>query len=732
VGLLLALLLLLAARPAAAHGYLLRAIPEDRATLDRAPTRLQYWFSEDLEPDFSSVNVRTQTGDIIATGGVDDDDRSLMAVRLPQNLSDGAYIVELRPAFASDGHVVAESRVFFVGEAVAGVDSAAASDAPLMLEVAWRSIVLTATIVLFGAFALYTLVLVPAWGSRNYRAGLLPPRVMTRLNRIVIFALVIAIAGNVLALLQQSMVFFSASASQVIEQELWQVVRIGSRFGDVWNARMLFLLLAAGLHGAGIYLRREQPDAVRAFWVANLWLVALIIGTFSAANHAAGSLLLPWVAMSVDWLHALAVGFWAGGFVALIIVLPTALRPYQGDARRRALLAVLRRFSRVATAAVVVVIATGIYSALNWVTRPEDITQTRYGNTLVLKAILVLTLLTVAAAHHIALRPARYRRWSRIIERVRSFNQTLRLEAVLIIAVLIAVGMLTASPIPVPAFAQRGVEAPSASATLDDLTVTLTISPGGPGVNTYDVVVTQDGEAVDDADVRLQFVNPRRDWRGNWQRVEAVESGLYVTAGDEIDETGHWWTLLDITQGDAAAQRLVVEWDIDDAAAIIQSRPPNALHIAAFAGVVASLTWAGLPLGRRYYHQLDLRPATLALVVAVTTITIVAIVISVRSITRVESRYDARINPPPTIVNTVLPDADSLMRGASLYVAHCLDWQAASGDFAALRNRLPRTRDDELFTITRDGWQDMPPCTGNLSDEQRWDIVNYFRTLGAS
>jgi hypothetical protein len=47
----------------------------------------------------------------------------------------------------------------------------------------------------------------------------------------------------------------------------------------------------------------------------------------------------------------------------------------------------------------------------------------------------------------------------------------------------------------------------------------------------------------------------------------------------------------------------------------------------------------------------------------------------------------------------------------------------------ALVERLPRTRDEELFFATRDGWRDLPPCVGELTDEQRWHIVNYIRTL---
>jgi methionine-rich copper-binding protein CopC len=79
---------------------------------------VQFWFSEELEPAFSSVTVRNQSGEVIAEGLVSEDDRTLLSARLPADLPDGAYVSELRIAFASDGHVVVETRVFFVGEAV--------------------------------------------------------------------------------------------------------------------------------------------------------------------------------------------------------------------------------------------------------------------------------------------------------------------------------------------------------------------------------------------------------------------------------------------------------------------------------------------------------------------------------------------------------------------------------------------------------------------------------------
>jgi putative copper export protein/methionine-rich copper-binding protein CopC len=720
------LLLIMGVQPAAAHGYIVRAIPEDRAILDRAPTRLSYWFSEALELEFSELNVRDQQGEIIASGGVSENDNTLMTVRLPSDLPDGAYIVELRPAFASDGHVVAESRVFFVGEEVGEVAGQGASDRPVPLEVVWRVLVLGSTLLLFGASTLYAGVLVPAWGSKTYRAGLLPSRVMTRLNVIVGYALLAVFLGNGLALIQQTTVFFNISFTRALDQNFWSLVRIGSRFGDIWNWRMLFLGVVGLMYLASMYYRRTHPETVRPFWVANAWMLALVIGSFSVLSHAAGSLMWPWVGIGVDWLHALAVGFWVGGLAALVLVLPVALQPYQGDARRRALLAVLRRFSRVAAVAVFVVITTGIYSTSNWIYGPDEV-QSSFGGALFIKIAMVAALVAVGALHHIALRPERYARFAALLRY--SFITTLRLEAVLAVAVLIGAALLSATPVPVPDFALREVEAPSAARMVDELSLTLSLAPGGPGVNTYDVVVSRAGETVEEAQIRLRNVYPERDMRSDWQQAEAIEPGLYVTADDAIDRPGDWWTLVDVDDGSGERVRFAFDWQITNEASVIESVDPNIGNLLALAGVLVAVGVVMYPSARRFYALLDLNPVTVTVAVSATVITVIALVIGYNIVDGSRQRYDERLNPVPEVVNPVLPTMDSLKRGADLYAEHCLNWQAIPRDFTALRNQIPTLRDDELYFAVRDGWRDLPACGADLTEQQRWHVVNYFRTL---
>jgi copper transport protein len=713
--------------PANAHGYIVRSIPEDRATLERPPTRVQYWFSEALEPAFSEITLLNAEGNEVAVGGVDEEDNSLMVLRPPADLPDGAYVVSLRPAFASDGHVVAETRVFFVGTSVAGVTGSAASDAAVPLEIVWRGLLLTSTSLLLGVTSLYNLVLRPAWGSKRHTAGFLPPRVMTQLTIMTWIALIIALAGNTLALLQNTMVLFDQPLGAVLRTGTWNTTRVGSQFGGVWTARTLLLIVFGGLLTLATIWRRDKPRTIAPTWNALMWGAALITATFAVSSHAAGALVMPWVAVLMHWLHMTAVGVWTGGLAALVLILPVALRPYTREDARLALLAALRRFSRFAAVALALTVTTGIYNSLNWLYAPAELTQTTYGIALVYKVLLFVGLVGVAGIQHIAANPERYARLNALTDRIGS-RPTLSLEMGFAAAVLIAAGAVSATPPPTPSFITNDTPPPRASQSIDDISVDMTISPGGLGVNTYDTRIRTAGDdTVEGATVFVQFVRPDEDRRGIWHVAEPIDDGLYVAAGDELDEVGRWLALVDVV-GEDTSTRLAFEWDISDDASVIQSIPPRIQHWAALSAVMIALGWAVTPAYRTFMERMRFDALTGTVVIIAIAVTGVLTAVGFEYIARLQAQSAALMNPPPENVNPVLPDATSLQIGAASFSDLCT-WDTTDRAFAALVERLPRTRDEELLEAVTEGFRGLPPCSA--TGEVNWHIVNYLRTLEA-
>lgn len=711
-----------------AHGYLVRSIPENRATFERPPTSLQYWFSEALEPNFSVINLRNQSGDILATGGLSENDNRLLTLRVPNDLPDGAYIVELRPAFASDGHVVAESRVFFIGTEIGGVAGVGLTSQAIPLEVISRFIGMTSALILFGAAVLYINVLVPAWGSAKYPAGNLPPRLMRRLNIWFGVGLVGAFVGNILALIQQTIAFFNIDFMSALKPEFWGLVRVGSRFGDIWNWRMLFLVIIAILFGLSIYQRKTQPRTVRAYWSANLWIIALVLGSYSVLSHAAGSLLWPWMAVITNWLHVLAVGFWAGALVVLVGILPTALQPYGDDTRRQALLAVLNKFSPLAAVSLAVVVSTGIYSATNWIFTPSDI-QTTFGGALILKLILVLALIGLGGVHFITLNPALYTRFEAITQRIQGFIPTLRLEAVFVVLVLGSASLLSSTPIPQPDFIQGEVKTPAQQQKADDLTIEMTLIPGGLGINTFDVYVAQNRGHLKVDDINLINVFPDAAYRSERHKLEDVDFGVFATATDDIQAVGTWWTLLEITLSGKATVRYAFEWEIDGKAGVLQSIEPTVINWLALLMILVVMAWLSYPFLKYWFSKLNLDVASSSIALATIIMTVIMMVGGYVIIQQTRDNYAEQLSQPALAVNEVLPDQASLERGKRAYDVHCIVWQIYSKDFNNLRNRLDTIRDDELYLAIMDGWRGLPQCGRHMTEEQRWDVVNYLRIL---
>jgi hypothetical protein len=95
--------------------------------------------------------------------------------------------------------------------------------------------------------------------------------------------------------------------------------------------------------------------------------------------------------------------------------------------------------------------------------------------------------------------------------------------------------------------------------------------------------------------------------------------------------------------------------------------------------------------------------------------------------TQGQAAYQATLNPTPQAVNIVLPDAESLAQGRALYTERCAPVWAGQPDEETLHARMPRLRDEDLYTLTGEGWLRLPPCEGDLSATERWHIVNYLR-----
>jgi mono/diheme cytochrome c family protein len=91
--------------------------------------------------------------------------------------------------------------------------------------------------------------------------------------------------------------------------------------------------------------------------------------------------------------------------------------------------------------------------------------------------------------------------------------------------------------------------------------------------------------------------------------------------------------------------------------------------------------------------------------------------------------------------NPIAADATSIARGKAVYTAECFTCHGPSGkgdgpqakDLEKNPGNLTKLQgqsDGALFWKVSEGKKPMPTFSSKLTEQQRWDVVNYIKTLG--
>jgi putative copper resistance protein D len=253
--------------------------------------------------------------------------------------------------------------------------------------VAARAVHFTAALLLQGILAFHVLVAAPVFGGGEARSA------VRSLDRIAVGAFLVAIlSGAAWLLLLASDLNGSSVGGALADGTAWLLLT-QTQFGIAWACRAaLFLLLALCMIAATRSRNVGMADA------ASCLLSIAAAGSIAWSGHGAATPgALGNVHTALDFLHLVAAGFWLGGLLPFLILLPTAT----AEAARRLTV----RFSAVASASVLVLLSTGI--AIGWFMLPAigALTGTLYGKLLLAKIALFFLMLAFAAVNRFVLTP---------------------------------------------------------------------------------------------------------------------------------------------------------------------------------------------------------------------------------------------------------------------------------------------------------------------------------------
>jgi copper transport protein len=490
--------LVLLPHPAAAHAVLIGSDPPDGATAASAPAAVQLRFSEDISARFSSARLVDADGRPVAGGRSTSPrgDSRLLVLELPA-LKAGSYGVLWQALAETDGHTTHGVVVFSVGAGSAprlarGSATAGAGAALRPADVVRRWVGIALLAGLIGALAVAGLVLGRA--AAAHPAGPLAEAIRVARRRLLVLAACCAALGAAAGVGDA----LAEAARQASEPGAWRATVVdlltGTRWGRLWLAREVALiglaLLAVRLRAA---IGRTDRRHARALAAAAGALVLVAVSVEALGSHAASLEGARAAAVAVGALHILTACLWLGALPALALMLwPQRVGgPGPGDL----LMAGRRAFTALAATSVGLVVASGLYSAGREIGPASALLTTTYGRALLVKSALLLVVGGLGLVNSVQLH-ARSPGWlgkpgRRLAARWPS-RRRIVLEAGVGAMLLLAVGVLletapprepaTAVAPPAPAAAE------TASGSVEDLVVTVSVTPNRPGVNGFTVL----------------------------------------------------------------------------------------------------------------------------------------------------------------------------------------------------------------------------------------------------
>ncbi|MCX5558957.1 copper resistance CopC/CopD family protein [Streptomyces sp. NBC_00038] len=392
--------LLAGAAPASAHAALTGSNPTQGSVVDTAPTEVSLTFSEQVALSDNALQVLDPKGQRVDTGKPTNTSATTYAVKLHSGLPDGTFTVTYQ-VVSADSHPVSGAFTFSIGApsqtSVAVSGQEAGGGFVGVLYETGRYVSYAGFILLVGGAAF-----VLACWQRG--AGVRP------VQRLVVSGW-LALTGATLALLLlRGSYVGSGKVGDIFDLSLLGQV-LQTKAGAALVSRLLLLaagaLFIAVLFGA--YVKRDEAAASEAgaaedaaeaaveekkdltfgLAIGGAVVAAGLAATWAMAEHASTGIQTG-LAMPVDVLHLLAVALWLGGLSALLVALFRAPADAQIDA------AAVRRFSRVAFSSVIALVATGSYQAWRQVGSWSALTDTAYGQLLLVKIGLVTVLVGIA------------------------------------------------------------------------------------------------------------------------------------------------------------------------------------------------------------------------------------------------------------------------------------------------------------------------------------------------
>jgi copper transport protein len=705
--------------PVFAHALLLRSNPQANAVLAQPPVQIELFFSESVEGTLSTIKVFNTGGVAVDVGDVrvDASDPTRMTVSL-HTIGDGIYTVTWKAVSAIDGHQTTGSFPFAVGTAnpslLPASQQTSSSSLPISALIA-KWILLASAALLTGQFAFAKIVWQPALkliGGETPSSTAFPSS-WNKLYRIGLAGVCLAFILGVLAQAGQTN---GNELALPWAKETGQVL-IGTRLGVLW-----FFRLALALSGLWLI---NRSLGVWKHWVEFALGLALLF-TISLTSHAATEQ-HPILPVLDDWIHLIGMTFWFGGLVYLLSGL-RELKGQEGKKQTRLTSILATRFSAMALISVLLIGLTGLYSAYLRVGSIPALLDSIYGHALLLKQVFVAILLGIAGVNLLFFTPLLKRAGqsggnSALVAR---FGKMVLGEIVVAAVLLATVSLLTYLP---PAkITPRTLEL-TGSQKVDDLKMEISISPGLVGQNTFTLRLSANGVPVQSVkNALLRFTPLQGNIPPSEIQLIGQGNGIFSAKGTYLSLPDRWQVQAVVRREDKFDAFANFEFTVNSPGSANESSaiPREAGAVLILIGLLIGLNL--IPLSARPLPRFGLGVL----------VTLCIVGVGLFYVTRPVAAKDGNANPIP-------PNSESVAAGKGIFMVHCVPCHGETGKgdgpLGVVLNPRPADlslhavpgvhTDAQLYEWITNGFPGsaMPAWKSRLSDTDRWNLVNFIRTL---
>jgi len=260
-------------------------------------------------------------------------------------------------------------------------------------------------------------------------------------RKILLPSLFVSIGSAVAWLCLVSMRIASEPLQEVIaDGTVWTVVS-RTQFGSAWTLRLILAFLIAALL---LPRRQRKGGAADRRDVFTTLLACFYLGLLAFGGHGQEGLGREGnIHLAADFLHLVAAGLWLGGLVSLAILL-ICLPRTGGESWLDAACRAGGRFSTLGVFTVAILVASGMINAWLLVGDIQNLTDTAYGQWLLLKLTLFSAMICMAALNRWHLLPRLCMRngSERSVPAAQWLMRLTMLEFMLGLAIILIVGIL--------------------------------------------------------------------------------------------------------------------------------------------------------------------------------------------------------------------------------------------------------------------------------------------------